>query len=140
MQMTTLGVYFASVYGLRLTGGHHIIYLSADTLTRALRLAYIIGFIVSYPNVLIKISIVIMLLRIKTTKTWRVGLYILLASLILVGIMSTVVNLVMCRPISAFWSLTDRSTHCWAADNMTAAPVIWYSYFAATDFILAILP
>ena len=140
MQIATLGVYFSAISGLVLTGGHHIIYLSMDTLTRALRLTYIVGLVICYPNVLVKISIAIMLLRIKTTKTWRFGLYVLVASLVLVGIMSTVVTLVMCRPISAFWSLTERTTHCWAPDNVTTAPVIWYSYFAATDFILAILP
>jgi hypothetical protein len=82
--------------------------------------------IINYPNVLVKISIAIMLLRIKTTKMWRIGLYTLIGSLILVGAVSTIVDLVMCRPISAFWSLTDRETHCWAADKLTIMPVITY--------------
>jgi hypothetical protein len=124
--MATLAVYCGSLYGIALTGGHHIIYLSMDTLTRALRLTYFIGLIINYPNILVKISIAIMLLRIKTTKAWRIGLYILLGSLVLVGILSTAVVLVMCRPISAFWSLTDRHSHCWTPDSMATAPVIWY--------------
>jgi hypothetical protein len=103
---------------------------------------------------MVKISIAIMLLRIKTTKIWRIGLYFLLGSLVFVGVMSTIIVLVMCRPISAFWSLTDRTSHCWAPNTMALAPVIWYckeplavtctanliAYFAATDFILALLP
>ena len=79
MQITTLGVYLASVYGLVLTGGHHIIYLSMDTLTRALRLTYIISLFISYPNVLVKISIVqSCCCGSRPRKTWRIGLYVLL--------------------------------------------------------------
>jgi hypothetical protein len=140
MQIATLGVYFASLYGIASTGGHHIIYIPESKLIRALRLTWIVSLFINLPNVLVKVSIAIMLLRIKTTKTWRIGLYILVASLALVGVLSTIVNLTFCRPISAFWSLTERTTHCWSATNMVTAPVVWYSYFAATDFILALLP
>jgi hypothetical protein len=106
--------------------GYHIIYLSPDVIVEGLRLTYFVGILTTYPNILVKISIAIMLLRIKTTKTWRIAIYSLLASLVFVGVISTIVYLFYCRPISAFWSLTDRETHCWSAENMLIPPTIWY--------------
>jgi hypothetical protein len=126
VQLATIAVWISSLYGLVETGGHHIIYLSPDVLVRCLRLTFFVGILINYPNVLVKISIAIMLLRIKTTKVWRIAIYSLLASLVFVGVMSTIITLLYCKPISAFWSLTDRSTHCWSAKNMAVTPVIWY--------------
>jgi hypothetical protein len=123
--MFSLAVWISSVYGIAATGGHHIIYIPIPLIIESVHLIWGVGLIYNYPNILVKISVAIMLLRVKRTKYWRIGLYSLIFSLVLVGVASTVMCLVMCRPISAFWSLTERETHCWTADQMATASMAW---------------
>src|ERR1019366_4332893 len=123
--MFSLAVWLSSVGGIASTGGHHIIYIPIPLIIQSLHLTWAVGLIYNYPNILVKISVAIMLLRIKKTKYWRIALYSLIVSLVLVGVASTIVCLVMCRPISAFWSLSERETHCWSADQMATVSMIW---------------
>jgi len=107
-----------------LSGGGHIWDLTLDIIEQSLKLGLVTSLLTTYSNIFIKLSVCTLLLRIKgsTSTVWRWAIIGLVASLILVGIASTVTILVQCRPLSAFWTISERYTgpYCWSG-QMTAA-------------------
>jgi hypothetical protein len=104
---------------LAISGGHHIQYIPFETIQTGLKLGLFLGICAMYSNLLIKISIALMLLRIKTTIHWKVGLWFLIASCISVGTAYTVTQLIQCRPVSGFWNIKLRySGACWPTETV----------------------
>ncbi len=66
-QLTTLAVWLVSHGGIAPTGGCHLILLSSDVIARAMRIIFVTGTFLCYPNVLVKISTAVMLLRMKSS-------------------------------------------------------------------------
>jgi hypothetical protein len=69
----------------------------------------------------IKVSVALMMLRIKQTKRWRIGISVMVAALIIFGLGQMIAMLVQCVPIRQNWDITGTGT-CWSAtrqDNVT---------------------
>jgi hypothetical protein len=60
----------------------------------------------------IKISIALMLLRIKHTKPWRIGLGIMIAIQAVAAFLNTLLNTIQCRPMSALFHPTNQGGTC----------------------------
>jgi len=63
---------------------------------------------------LLKVSVCLLVLRIKDTKTLRWGLWSLITLLILTTLLPEIVLLAECNPVSAYW--TSHSERCWTPD------------------------
>src|ERR1700753_2523783 len=99
-----------------------------------MKLAFVVFFLIIYSNLLIKISIALMLLRIKRDFWWRLLLWSLITGCIVVGISATITNIVQCRPTSGFWHLDQRlSGHCWSNTTFVNISYIWGCRFSITD-------
>lgn len=57
----------------------------------------------------IRISIALMLLRLKDSRPWKATLWTVAAVQLLMLIVGTTMHLVMCRPLSARWAPTAAS-------------------------------
>ncbi|KAI4747430.1 hypothetical protein E4T50_02284 [Aureobasidium sp. EXF-12298] len=84
-----------------------------------------------FPTIcLMKVSICILILRIKDTRTLRCILGIVITGLILTNFECLVVLLAECSPLKAYWDGTS-ATHCWPAK---------VPYAVATDLVCTVLP
>jgi len=99
-----------------LTGGHHLIFVPIDAMESSSELGFFIIMLSGITNGLIKISLSLLLLRIKGHEFWwSVGLWILICSLAIVMIGSALSTIISCNPVSAFWHITERlSGKCWS--------------------------
>lgn len=148
-----LGVQFA-------TGGRHIRYITMSQLETAGQLGFIAMVLWVWALTALKVSVALMLLRIKQTPSWKKGVWCLIIFLIFVGIGSTLAQLLQCLPVSANWDVYLRmsGSNCWTPEkqeNVTylvsgrgfvllMLEVLSTDYlaalFAATDVVCALLP
>ena len=103
---------------VRHTGGRHIVYISPDDLTTVFRLSFIGNILWLWSVTFIKVSIALMLLRIKQTKTWKWAIWSMMAILAASATASTVAELLQCSPIAANWELALRQTSCWGTGTL----------------------
>jgi hypothetical protein len=132
--MTTWGV------GLGLeqvTGARHIQFISIPVIEKGLLYYFATQYFTMYANLLIKASICAMLLRIMQTKTWRVGLWSTLASIAVMTIAVTLTNTLECSPVTAFWTIEERLTHCWDEVTVTNVAMVISGMFVFFPLQLA---
>jgi hypothetical protein len=92
---------------------------------------------------LVKVSVALLLLRVKQTRTWRIFLYSTIILLVLTAITSTLFQFLQCQPFSVYW---DPSVflkggvkcvpHELITGNIVAASVVHVS----TDLIFSFIP
>jgi hypothetical protein len=114
------------------TGALHIEYLTLSKIQDGLLLFYIIQFFTFYANLLIKASMCVMLLRILQTTLWRIGLWVMLATLIGIAIATTITNVAECSPPSAYWHLEQHFESCW---NNTIVTNIGLGFYCTFDHV-----
>jgi hypothetical protein len=71
-----------------------------------------------------KISVLLMLLRIKQTPTWKRGIAIFITFVVLNAIASTLVEVLQCRPVSANWDITLPRSDCLSVTEVLNANYI----------------
>jgi hypothetical protein len=71
-----------------------------------------------------KISVLLMLLRIKQTPVWKRGIAIFITFVVLNGIAITLVQLLQCRPIRANWDITLPRSDCLPQNHVLNATYI----------------
>jgi hypothetical protein len=87
-----------------MTGDRHITFVVPSKFDGAFKLCFISLIFSIWSNVFIKISIAFMLLRIRHTSGWRLGLGTMIVACLLVGFIATLLEFVQCKPISASWT------------------------------------
>lgn len=98
-----------------LTGGHHIEYVTLSSLERVSQLSFISMVLWIWALTALKVSVALMLLRIKQSPRWKKGIWGLIIVLIVVGIGSTLAQALQCLPIKANWDfiLKTSGRSCW---------------------------
>jgi hypothetical protein len=134
--------YILGGIGIGITGGHHVLFLSVDTLQKALKIGFITFLFSLWANLFIKISVALMLLRIKSQSFWwRIFLYALIIVSTIIASAFTIVWFLSCRPLEATWTLQLRLTNaCWSPHTLVSLLYFFGAYFALTDLICALLP
>jgi hypothetical protein len=113
-----------------MTGGHHIIFIAPSTMEEALKLGFAVFLLIIYTNLLIKISVALMLLRIKRDFWWRLSLWFLIGMCCFVGVCATITQCLQCRPVSGFWNISERlSGKCWSSRVLVNIQYGWYVNF-----------
>ncbi|KAF2395898.1 hypothetical protein EJ06DRAFT_534584 [Trichodelitschia bisporula] len=122
------------------TGGHNAVYFKLDTLVYISKLGFVIQPLWVWTITFIKVSVVLMLLRIKQSYPWRVAGYSMIALLFAVAIVSLICQLLQCKPISHNWDVMAMGAGCWSQHRQDIATFTVSSVFVATDIACALLP
>jgi hypothetical protein len=96
--------------------GRHVQYVSLSQVETVLRLNYFSIMFWSWAVTCIKISIALMILRLKNTGKWRIALNGVIALQVVAVVVNTLLSLLQCRPISATWKLSMMGSACWSLD------------------------
>ncbi|KAK3349173.1 hypothetical protein B0T25DRAFT_458922 [Lasiosphaeria hispida] len=86
----------------------------------------------------LKISICLLLLRIKNNRTLKIFIYIIMAGLVITNFGCVVILLAQCKPISVYWTGTGGA--CWDTRVRIYSIYFTIAYSLLTDFICSLLP
>lgn len=86
------------------TGGKHYAFIPNYVLQQAFKMEYVTFYLTTYTNLLVKVSICLMLQRMRSDKKWRIGLWCLLASIGGFAIGYTIVLVLYCQPVHEYVS------------------------------------
>ncbi|KAH7117209.1 hypothetical protein B0J13DRAFT_458888 [Dactylonectria estremocensis] len=87
----------------------------------------------------IRISMCLMILRLKDSRRWKGPLWSLIAVQVALALSATVVNLCYCRPLSAAWE-SDPDAVCLKPSQMKAFAYTYNAFNIASDLILSLMP
>ncbi|KAK4159945.1 hypothetical protein QBC43DRAFT_304145 [Cladorrhinum sp. PSN259] len=135
MCITRFGIQVAQVneYG----NGRHRWYLTDDQYVNNNMLGWYNQIFLFLSMCLLKVSICLLLLRIKKEKALKRFLYALMAGLFITNFGCVIILLAQCQPISAYWT---RIGKCWDTRVRIYAIYITISYSLLTDLICSLLP
>jgi hypothetical protein len=106
-------------------GGRHAIYLDIATMTKVMKVDFALWLTSIWSVTFTKISICLMLLRIKRSPKWTKFLWWLMAVIVLVAIAGCVVQLLQCTPIAGNWDVYLHETACWSPYNVQLSAGIY---------------
>lgn len=87
---------------------------------------------------LLKISICLLLLRIKDSKVVKQVIYTIIAGLVLTNILPLIVLFAQCSPLKTFWE--PKAGKCWTPKVRIYSIYIQASYSVLTDLICSLMP
>ncbi|KAF2399305.1 hypothetical protein EJ06DRAFT_522802 [Trichodelitschia bisporula] len=124
------------------TGGKHVEYVDLDKMMRAARLGFAIMPLWIWSVTMVKISVCLMLLRIKRERMWQRGLLGLIGVLLVIAVAGMVSQLLQCRPLRANWNiyLKLEGGHCWDNSVLETVTYVLSALFGTTDLVCAFLP
>ncbi|KAK5653209.1 hypothetical protein OQA88_9107 [Cercophora sp. LCS_1] len=135
--VTQFAIFIAAVpYGV----GRHSFYINPEDASQARRLLYFSQLPSGWSVALGKISIALLLLRLKTGRGWRIFLYAMVAVQLATAVHANAMQLAMCRPTSAGWRLAAMAGHCWPVSVLHATIYAHGSVAACTDLVFALIP
>ena len=115
----TLGVLFAiimfSAYMACLPNGlgRHVGEMQIPQLEHFVKSAFLLAEFYNAGLLALKLSIAFMLMRIKReSRTWRYGLWIMIALVTGIFITGFVINIIQCKPISSLWNFFAANRSC----------------------------
>lgn len=116
------------------TGGRHVEYISPSAFQKAAQLGYVSMVLWIWSITTLKVSVALMLLRIKQTPKWKAGIWSLIAALFAVGIASTLAQILQCIPIRSNWDLLLhlKPGNCWTEEKQE---IVTYSVSGSTTSI-----
>ncbi|KAF2703035.1 hypothetical protein K504DRAFT_393235 [Pleomassaria siparia CBS 279.74] len=98
--MVQYGLFSAAVvYGL----GRHARFVSFSSRRTSLELLFISQVFWYCSITLVKLSVALLLLRLKRTRSWRVFLYFVITLILLAAIVQTFFQFLQCRPFRVYW-------------------------------------
>lgn len=90
---------------------------------------------------LVKLSVALLLLRLKQTRPWRSSLYLIMAIAISAVVVQTCFQFLQCRPFSVFWDPRGfRSAVCFRRSIIDGNIIIFSSIQVALDVIFSFVP
>ncbi|KAK6443081.1 hypothetical protein LTR95_000598 [Oleoguttula sp. CCFEE 5521] len=87
---------------------------------------------------LLKVSVCLLVLRIKSTKKLKWGLWALITMLVVTTLLPVIVLFAECRPMSAYW--TGPATKCWDAKVRIYSIYVQTAVSVLADVICTLLP
>lgn len=87
---------------------------------------------------LLKISVCLLVLRIKNTKPLRWGLWALISLLIATTLLPEIILLAECSPVSAYW--TSQADKCWSPDIRIYSIYLQTAASVLADVVCTLLP
>ncbi|KAH6843499.1 hypothetical protein B0I37DRAFT_218951 [Chaetomium sp. MPI-CAGE-AT-0009] len=87
----------------------------------------------------IRISMCLMLLRLKQERAWRWALGGLIVFQVCLIIVATSVQMALCQPLSGLWAPTP-DTRCIPVDGFRVYWITHYSFHVVIDFVISLMP
>jgi hypothetical protein len=100
-----------SILGVHYGKGHHVWYLTTEQTMEISKLSWINQVVLFCELCLIKISICLLVLRIKNTRGLRYFLYGVMALLVITNIIPIIALCIECQPTWGFWN-RKKAQHC----------------------------
>ncbi|OAL04355.1 hypothetical protein IQ06DRAFT_364897 [Phaeosphaeriaceae sp. SRC1lsM3a] len=127
-------------YGL----GRRTPFVSLSNRRSALRLLFILQVIFYWSIALIKLSVALLLLRLRPTRRWSIFLYITMTFLILTVLAQTLLQFLQCAPFSIFWdpSAARRpgGVKCLPLRVINITIITHSAIHVSTDLVLSFIP
>ncbi|KAF2672477.1 hypothetical protein BT63DRAFT_196820 [Microthyrium microscopicum] len=120
--------------------GLHTVYLNPDQIMASGKFNFMSQLVWIWGITLTKASVLLMLLRIKHTPKWKYSIWILGFFAIGTAIVTTVINIISCRPIEANWDMTIPRTACWDPNKTLSMTYTASTLLIISDVICALLP
>ncbi|KAB8288831.1 hypothetical protein EYC80_010733 [Monilinia laxa] len=130
-----IGVSFAAIFEGGI--GYHANQLSAEQTKLSLILILIIQFVYAVGQGLVKSSICLLLIRIFSTRRFRIAASIIMGLCIAWSLMTILIAFLICRPLDYNWNLKPPGNHC-GDQNLAYGSVGVVDIF--TDTCILILP
>ncbi|KAH8590786.1 hypothetical protein B0O99DRAFT_579764 [Bisporella sp. PMI_857] len=135
MAIARTGLQAASVHH---GNGRHVQYLSGQQY-RWIVMSSLFTQLLLFPTIcLLKVSICLLLLRIKDTPGVKIIIYVIIGGLALTNGVPEFVLLAECRPFKAYWE--PKSGKCWDARVRIYSIYIQVGYSVITDLICSLMP
>ncbi|KAF4632430.1 hypothetical protein G7Y89_g5695 [Cudoniella acicularis] len=129
------GIQIASVFH---GNGRHVWYLSDEDTIWVVMAGWYTQLIL-FPSIcLLKMSIALLLLRIKDTPRTKVAMWIMMAGLIATNLLPVIILLAECSPVQAYWNLSTGK--CWNPKIRIYSIYLQVAYSILTDLICSFLP
>lgn len=84
--------------------------LSSEQLLQVLRIFWAAMFMTPWAEAFAKISISIMLIRITTSRKWKLFFSTLIVIFLLITVITMVTDLTSCRPITLLWDFSSKGS------------------------------
>ena len=144
LQITYLVILIVATRIIQLGGGHHVVYIDPTQVPTILLLNQVVPPFSIFSQVFAKTSITILWTRLMSPDDSgrKLFLWINLAVLWSISIVSTITTYVQCSPPSLLWTGTpaELAQNCWDPKTYTDIAVAQGAYSAFTDFLLALFP
>ncbi|KAF2685096.1 hypothetical protein K458DRAFT_300834 [Lentithecium fluviatile CBS 122367] len=109
----------------------------------SLRLLFISQVFWYWSITFVKLSVALLLLRIKHTKRWRIFLYLIMALSVIAVIIQTCFQFLQCRPFSVYWDprvFRMGEVRCFRRSVINGNIVAFSSVQVALDLIFSFIP
>jgi hypothetical protein len=120
--------------------GRHNRYVPAENRKTATRLLVIAQLMWALALAMCKMSVAILLLRLKQGKRWKIFLYSLVSLILTATVVTYISAFFQCRPIAALWDATIPGARCWMPKYVQARFFTVNIYVIVTDVIFSFLP
>ena len=123
--------------------GRQARFVSFERRTTSLRLLFVSQLFWYWSITLVKISVALLLLRLKHTKRWRIFLYFVMVLALLAGLVQTAFQFLQCRPFSVYWDPSIFRTgkvSCFRRSVINGNIVAFSSVQIALDVVLSFVP
>jgi hypothetical protein len=137
--------------------GRHTVYIHPENIMSVFHQLWVMQFFFISAVSCVKISVTLMLLRIRDDRIWRIGLYLLMAFIVAAAGVNVILECIQCKPIRAFWDRATPGAQCWGPEKVqvslyiasckprchpssSSAAYRTIAIFLAADVILSLLP
>ncbi|KAM0430051.1 hypothetical protein ACHAPT_006057 [Fusarium lateritium] len=137
--VTFLGIarYATQVAQIRIGNGRHRWYIPSENYVRNNMLGWVAQLLLFASICLLKISILLLLLRIKNSRGLKWSAWAIMAGLVITNFGCIIILLAECNPVEAYW--TGDGT-CWDPRVRIYAIYFTIAYSIVTDIICSLLP
>ncbi|KAJ3460315.1 hypothetical protein MRS44_011182 [Fusarium solani] len=137
--VTFLGIarYATQVAQISIGNGRHRWYIPKENYIRNNMLGWVAQILLFASICLLKVSILLLLLRIKNSRGLRWSAWAVMAGLVITNFGCIVILLAECDPVEAYWTGSGK---CWDARVRIYAIYLTIAYSIVTDIICSLLP
>jgi hypothetical protein len=130
----------ACIHGL----GRRTPFVSASDRRAALRLSFVHQVVFYWAITIIKVSVALLLIRLRPTRGWKIFLYSTITLLVLVVMTQTLFQFTQCRPFSIYWdprvAFRPGGLKCLPLSAINTVLVANSSIHVITDLVLSFVP
>lgn len=132
-------VCIACAYGF----GRRAKFVPQENRSNSLRLIFICQVIWYWSITLVKLSVALLLVRLKTTRGWRIFLFSIMGVLILNATLATFFQFLQCQPFSVYWdpsAFKNGDVKCIPRGAITGNIIAGSAVHVSTDLIFSFMP